>query len=202
LDMDFENSHQVFTDAERVSKFWGLECNVYLTSEGKFVIAYDNNPFADTNSSELKRDKETYVNDVKWSDVSTRRLVPSTNYPNFSERYTTLTPFEQYQYDFSRDWSDPIYDNLRSLKEIIEDIYHGNYIFISFQESYIRTLARYFLDMNNKHRLQQLCWYRANDPGANPNSNTNYKELVDGTNDSNIKYDISVGDENATNDMV
>jgi glycerophosphoryl diester phosphodiesterase len=47
----FENNIESFIPSGQMNKFYGLETDVYMTSDEKFVVVHDDKPFMDSNGN-------------------------------------------------------------------------------------------------------------------------------------------------------
>lgn len=210
----FENNMEAFERGGLQSKFMGLETDVYRTSDGKFVVVHDDNPFLDQTTG--GRIATTYVNDKSFNYCVNTPIVPSANYPSWvygGSHY--LTSFDDYldicktcnkyaiieikepshlantypprgDKGYLLDESNST-NYLPSLWSAIEERNMQNQCYIiSFQECYIRWFKTNYPELNKQHRLQQLCHWTPVPTASN--CNTDYKTLIDNG------FDISAGD--------
>jgi glycerophosphoryl diester phosphodiesterase len=76
----FENNKESFLSGGEQAKFMGLETDVYKTSDNKWVVVHDDNPFMD--SATGNRLAGTYVEEKTFNYCISQQIVPSKAYPS------------------------------------------------------------------------------------------------------------------------
>lgn len=136
----YQNSEQAFAAAGQSDFFYGIETDVWLTKDGKWVCCHDKNPFADPSVT---------IGSINYADALRVPLSPDKAGTAYAEGDVYLCGLERYLEICKEYGKTPIIEikfaasegELRSLAEIVSRYFASDGIqYISFHKKVVDTL--------------------------------------------------------------